>query len=798
MRALLGLALGSLLCACPGTQERITAAVLAEGCNINTDCNSPLVCAFRRCHQQCDEPRDCPAGQQCVPSGLPFKVCLLPDESQCDYSTDCPSQLVCSDEGLCRIECRTERDCLRGQQCITGACALQEELVDGRLPAKLDGGPAGAKPCLYATDCAAPLRCLQGACLPQCRGARDCAAGEFCEAGTCTTTPVDSGFPAGWGTSCVLTSQCGPELVCTGRGVCGFECLEARDCASGACCIQRTCRRGEVCGRLLGDGGLLPFDAGPRPDGGRYCLNDLACDDGNFCNGIELCVRNVCQAPLHPICDDFNPCTIDSCNATLRTCAYATTGLVDAGDQDGDGRFSFLCGGQADDCDDTNPRVFPGHPEECDFVDNNCNGVVDEGLWRERSNARISLSGTSRYPPWAGPPAAVAVDGGFIVAAAQDTFDGTIDGFLLDTSFSLVRGPVPLFGSTTQWSVANDNPLRFGKRAHRPALAVQGDTVLVGAFIGSAPGTIGCPAPGTLPTWSQRSVIYRTTPSLQPATFLDAVANDTTSTACNQTYEGYYKAATVAAMAWSPGASRWVLAYGEILGVVNGTFRLQSAELTPGGTITGRSSLLTPTELAARRATDTTDVAPPLVLMHAGSATIAWDHTPGQLTRVVVMDPGLNSPLTTPVDLFDTLPYTLVGGVAAPFGDVLVTKPASTGAPMLLRVVSPTTGRQVAGPWSLPNSFNPRTPFTNGFDSREEVTPVLVGPGLAVAVDVPQSKSFEFAYVSAPTDGGAVTTRVNLPNTERSGLTLMPIRDDLVGVLWIDGELKRTLMECVP
>jgi len=25
----------------------------AQGCSINTDCNNPLVCAFRKCHKQC-------------------------------------------------------------------------------------------------------------------------------------------------------------------------------------------------------------------------------------------------------------------------------------------------------------------------------------------------------------------------------------------------------------------------------------------------------------------------------------------------------------------------------------------------------------------------------------------------------------------------------------------------------------------------------------------------------------------------------------------------------------------------
>lgn len=43
-------------------------------------------------------------------------------------------------------------------------------------------------------------------------------------------------------------------------------------------------------------------------------------------------------------------------------------------DEDQDGAF------QQDDCDDANALVYPGAPEICDGIDNNCNGVVDEGI----------------------------------------------------------------------------------------------------------------------------------------------------------------------------------------------------------------------------------------------------------------------------------------------------------------------------------------------------------------------------------------------------------------------------------
>jgi glycosylphosphatidylinositol phospholipase D len=47
-----------------------------------------------------------------------------------------------------------------------------------------------------------------------------------------------------------------------------------------------------------------------------------------------------------------------------------------SGDEDGDGALAQAFGG--DDCDDTDPGVAPGLPEQCDGVDQDCDGRVDE------------------------------------------------------------------------------------------------------------------------------------------------------------------------------------------------------------------------------------------------------------------------------------------------------------------------------------------------------------------------------------------------------------------------------------
>src|SRR4051794_35201346 len=47
-----------VIAACSSGDQNVSE--LAQGCVVNTDCQAPLVCAFRRCHTACEATRDCP------------------------------------------------------------------------------------------------------------------------------------------------------------------------------------------------------------------------------------------------------------------------------------------------------------------------------------------------------------------------------------------------------------------------------------------------------------------------------------------------------------------------------------------------------------------------------------------------------------------------------------------------------------------------------------------------------------------------------------------------------------------
>jgi len=120
------LALAAVVALAPSSCGKSSSgASIASNCSINSDCDSPLVCAFGRCHSECAESRDCPSGQRCI-SSTAGGVCQLAQESTCNTGTLCQSNQVCGSDQQCRLECTSMGGCIAGDYCLTaggpGAC----------------------------------------------------------------------------------------------------------------------------------------------------------------------------------------------------------------------------------------------------------------------------------------------------------------------------------------------------------------------------------------------------------------------------------------------------------------------------------------------------------------------------------------------------------------------------------------------------------------------------------------------------------------------------------------------------
>jgi hypothetical protein len=116
-------------------------------------------------------------------------------------------------------------------------------------------------------------------------------------------------------------------------------------------------------------------DLGGGPDLNTFCAAASECDDGVFCNGAERCAPGTagadargCVAASAPACMPTQTCD-EASDTCITECAVAR-------DADGDGAEAITCGGM--DCDDANAARFPGATEVCDAddLDEDCDGTT--------------------------------------------------------------------------------------------------------------------------------------------------------------------------------------------------------------------------------------------------------------------------------------------------------------------------------------------------------------------------------------------------------------------------------------
>ena len=102
--------------------------------------------------------------------------------------------------------------------------------------------------------------------------------------------------------------------------------------------------------------------------------------DGSACTDVESVATGTCDDGADNDCDSAADCQDTDCLADP---------ACQCQDSDGDGYGdpgSLDCTHPEEDCDDGDPAVHPGADEICDGKDNNCDGALDEGCDDDRDS----------------------------------------------------------------------------------------------------------------------------------------------------------------------------------------------------------------------------------------------------------------------------------------------------------------------------------------------------------------------------------------------------------------------------
>ena len=327
--------------ACDEPSDTCVACLVDADCSDGVACNGAEVCTGGTC--QPGTPVVCDDGQACTtdtctePSGA---CAFTPNDAACSDGLFCNGEEVCNPVTGC--ESGPTVDCSGVvAECGDGFCNETTDACDAfPTDALCDDGLFcnGVEQCDPSNTCQAgtPIDCDDGF---------NCTSDSCNEAAdTCNHTPDDA--------------LCQDGAFCNGAEICdplaGCQAGPPVDCSDGVGCTIDTCNE--------------------TTDACESAPDDALCDDGAFCNGDETCDALLdCQAGAPPDCSDGVGCTVEACDETLDACTQTP---VDALCDDG----AFCNGvevcdpvldcqaGAAVDCDDG----FVCTTDTCDEVGDVC------------------------------------------------------------------------------------------------------------------------------------------------------------------------------------------------------------------------------------------------------------------------------------------------------------------------------------------------------------------------------------------------------------------------------------------
>jgi peptidoglycan/xylan/chitin deacetylase (PgdA/CDA1 family) len=374
-------------------------------------CNEALAaCEYLPDDTQCDDGRFCNGAELCdgstgcMTGTDPCAGQMCDEESnqcaECLGDIDCDDGVFCNGAEACVDGvCTAGTDPCPGESCdeanaVCTGCLVDGDCDDGIYCNGTETCADGVCQAGVAVSCDDGVVCTIDTCneiTGTCENISDnsvCDDGEFCNGSEICDSAlgcVASEDP------CVgqMCDEQGDECVdCLGDGDCddGVFCNGAEACVDGVCTAGTDPCPGESCD-----------EANAVCTG---CLVDGDCDDGIYCNGTETCADGVCQAGVAVSCDDGVVCTIDTCNEITGTCENISDNSVCD-----DGEF---CNG-SEICDSALGCVASEDPcvgQMCDEQGDECvdclgDGDCDDGVFCNGAEACVDgvcTAGTDPCP----------------------------------------------------------------------------------------------------------------------------------------------------------------------------------------------------------------------------------------------------------------------------------------------------------------------------------------------------------------------------------------------------------------
>ncbi len=266
-------------------------------------CDPEAGCVYTAVSLACDDGNLCTLGDVCVGGNCIGVPITCEDGNPCTTGTCSPDTGECS-YPLALGSCDDGNPCTFNDQCFDGVCLGTPTNCD-------DGNPCTADGCDGAQGCVHQV--LEGSC----DDGNACTGLDFCSGAKCKGVPL----------VCNDGNPCTDDLCDMNQGCLHpanvAPCNDENQCTYGDHCVQ-----GECVGLAVSceDGNPCTETACHEQAGCLITNLNVPCDDGSACTMGDWCTNGVCVAGPPPVCNDGNPCTLDTCDTESGKCLYLNTG----------------------------------------------------------------------------------------------------------------------------------------------------------------------------------------------------------------------------------------------------------------------------------------------------------------------------------------------------------------------------------------------------------------------------------------------------------------------------------------